>query len=286
VATYHRVRSTRLLLIGLLVASLVTITVDARGGETGPLAAMGRVGLAIITPLQKGLAAIVHPVAGFFGNIFRAGELAEENEVLSQQLEQVGSRLAQYTEVSAENMRLKELLGIREELQLSETIPATVIADSPSNLEWAVEVDQGSADGVEEDMAVIGPDGLVGRVITVGPSSAIVELIIDPSSQLGARIATSRQTGIITGQGDQDLRLDVFYEHVRAEVGDPIVTPGFRLDSGQGSVFPGGVQIGVVSRIESANGQNVVYVRPFTDFATIEDVLLVPSVEAVPAPAP
>src|ERR671918_427286 len=68
-ATYRRVRSTRLLVLGLLVASLVTITVDARGGRDGPMATLGRRLGAIIGPLQEGVAAVV----GLFGLSERHG---------------------------------------------------------------------------------------------------------------------------------------------------------------------------------------------------------------------
>lgn len=90
-ATYGRIRSTRLLVVGLLLASLVTITLDSRGGDSGPLAAAGRLLGAVVGPLQEGVAAVFRPVGSFFSNVFQAGSLAE-----------------QVAELEAENSELKE----------------------------------------------------------------------------------------------------------------------------------------------------------------------------------
>jgi hypothetical protein len=90
-ATYGRARSTRLLLIALLLTSLVTITVDSRAGDRGPLATIGRLGLAIVTPLQEGISAVVRPIGSFFSNVVRAGSLRAENAQLQADVPVFGS---------------------------------------------------------------------------------------------------------------------------------------------------------------------------------------------------
>ncbi len=287
-ATYGRARSTRLLVVGLLLASLVTITVDARGGGRGPLAAVGRVAVAIISPLQEGVSAIVRPIGGFFSNMFRAGSLAEENERLRAQLAETGESLSELTVVRAENERLEQLLELVDQLDVSERFGAHVIAFSVTNFERSVVVDRGSSSEAVDDMPVIantGRPGLVGRVVQVTPFSSVVQLMIDTDFFASARLVTSRESGILRGQGEEDLLLQLFDE-VRdpIRVGEPVETAGYTTPSGETGVFPSGIPIGEVSAVETPEaGPTVVRVRPYVDFSKLEDVVLIRPVLPVPA---
>jgi len=289
-ASYRRLRSTRLLVTGLLVASLVTITVDARSGDSGPLAAMGRIGLAIVTPLQKGLSAVAHPITSFFGNLFRAGALAEENAALRAQLGGFAESLAGIPELDARIARLNALLDLKQELGFTEGIGAEVIGAAPGNFYWTIEVNRGSADGVVEDMTAItgGPSGggLVGRVSLVGPSSSYVQLIVDPdeSAEVAARLVDSRERGILSGGGESDLTFVPIYSTKPIEVGDDLVTFLYRLPSGEGAISPGGIPIGEVSSVGGTPADPQIRVRPFVDFSTIEEVFLVPPADVIPLP--
>src|SRR5687768_15036605 len=91
--THRPIRSTRLLVFGLLLASLVTITVDARGGERGPLAVIGRGIGAVVGPLQEGVAAVFRPIGSFVTNVFRAGDLADQNRALQEEIAELRSTL-------------------------------------------------------------------------------------------------------------------------------------------------------------------------------------------------
>src|ERR671918_491764 len=111
--THRRVRSTRLLVLGLLVASLVTITLDSRGGREGPLAAIGRGLGAVIGPLQEGMAAVVRPVGSFVTNVFRSGTLADENAALREQIATLQRQASEVNSLRRENEELHRLLGER-----------------------------------------------------------------------------------------------------------------------------------------------------------------------------
>lgn len=287
-ATYGRIRSARLLVIALLLTSLVTITVDARGGRAGPLAAIGRVGITIITPLQKGVSAIVQPIGGFFSNMFRGGSLAEENDVLRSQLAEIGAKLAAIPALEAEIARLAALLDLREEVGLSETLGARVIALSPSNLEWYVEVGVGSSDGVVEDMPVIAHNALVGVVHDVLPSSSIVQLLIDTEFAAAARLETTRETGVLSGHGEDELELHLFDPEARVRPGDRVITAGYRLPNGDVGTYPPGIGIGEVVEVQknASTGGPTVLVRPYVDFSRLEEVLLVFPPAATPPQTP
>lgn len=275
-ATYGRIRSTRLLVVLLLLASLVTITLDSRGGESGPLSAAGRLLGAVVGPLQEGVAAVFRPVGSFFSNVFRAGSLAERVAELEAENAELGQLVQQGSELRAENEQYAVILEIAEDAGLDVT-GASVIGESTSNLEWAVFIDKGLDDGVEEDMPVIGPSGLVGRVVRVFDTVSQVMLIIDPDSKVSARLSASRETGLIEGQREELLRFGLIGTDTDITPGEIVETSGYQLDEGFTGIYPPGIPIGVVDRVEpSDDGITIrVLVRPNVDFSRLDKVGLV-----------
>jgi rod shape-determining protein MreC len=271
VATYRRPRSTRLLVLGLVLASLLTITVDYRGGSTGPLAGAGRAGLSLVTPLQEGVSAIFQPIGRFFSNIARAGQLRAENEILRQRLAEVTAQIPYATAYQRLYEELLQLLGLTEALQLG-GLGARVTAFSPSNFESSVTVNRGTDDGVEIGQPVVAADGLVGRVINVTASTAQVLLLIDDDSHVGVRLATSGEIGDLVGQREQDLRLELIDAETRVLPGERLVTSGL-----EGEIFPAGIPVGEVSRVvpDESSPNADVFVRPEVDFSRLDVVYVV-----------
>jgi rod shape-determining protein MreC len=274
--SYRRARSTRLLVVGLLLASLVIITVDSRGGQQGPLAAIGRTGAAIITPLQEGIATVFRPVGSFLSNVWRAGSVAEENRALREQIALLQRQQQEVLSLRRENEEFQRLLGIRESLEF-ETMGAVVLGDVPSNFEWGVFIDKGADDGVTVDMPVISGEGLVGRVVQVYPTSSMVMLIIDPDSAVAARLSASGERGVLVGQREEPLRFDFVDLETEVQPGETVETSGYQLQSGLEGLFPPGIPVGVVDRVDpdEANFSAGVFVRPNVDFSRLDFVLLV-----------
>lgn len=276
-ATYGRARSTRLLLIGLLLASLVTITVDSRAGDRGPLAAIGRIGASIVTPLQEGVSAVVRPIGSFFSNVVRAGSLRAENEQLQASIARLRTQLQEYFQLRRERDELFRQVQLEDEIGI-QGFGARVVAEGPSNYEWTVIADKGSADGVYDDMPVMSGSGLVGRVVQVYPTAAQVMLITDPNSSVTARLAESGELAQLQGNRDEDLRFSLVDPEVEVGPGELVVTSGYRLGDGtEAGWYPPGIPIGEVSVVENdpADLERVVYVRPYVDFTRLDLVLMV-----------
>ena len=278
-ATGGRIRSTRLLVVTLLLASLVTITLDARGGESGPLAAIGRVLGGIVGPLQEGVSAVFRPVGSFFSNVFQAGSLAERVDQLESENAELQTQLQETSEIQAENAEMAGILGLAEEEEL-EVMGATVIGESPVDFEWAVFVDKGSDDGVTVDMPVIGDSGLVGRVVQVFDTTSKVMLLIDPDSKVSARLSSTRETGLIEGQREELLRFTLIGADAEITPTEPVETSGYQFDEGYTGLFPSGIPIGEVERREASDdGVTVrVLVRPNVDFSRLDKVGIVTEV--------
>ena len=265
--------------MGLLLASLATITLDSRGGETGPLAAVGRVLGGIVGPLQEGVSAVFRPVGSFFKNVFQAGSLAEQNEALRREIDELRSALTETSTLRSENAEYEEILDLAEEKDFG-VLGARVIGESPVDFEWAVFIDKGQDDGVVEDMPVIGASGLVGRVVRVFDTTSKVMLIIDPDSKVSARLSTTRETGLIEGQREELLRFNLIGTDAQIVPGETVETSGYQLDEGYTGLFPPGIPIGAVaSREESEDGVTVkVLVRPVVNFSRLDTVGLLTDV--------
>lgn len=287
-ATYRRPRSTRLLVIGLIVTSLVTITVDFRGGDRGPLAAVGRGFASVVAPLQEGVAAVLRPIGSFFSSLFRAGSIRAENDRLEELVQELTAQVQFVQALQAENDAFREAIGLGGRLDY-ELFGATVTAASvQSNFEWSIQIDKGSDDGVSQDMAVVTGAGLVGRVVRVTPSAATVLLIIDPDSRVAVRLGGSRELAVLAGAREEDLRLDFFDAEAEVEPQERVVTATYRLDGEEEGVLPPELPVGVVSQVTPQEGGvgPQVLVRPAVDFSTLDYVFLVRPVETESGPDP
>jgi rod shape-determining protein MreC len=176
---------------------------------------------------------------------------------------------------------LEDLLGLQQSLgPRVETTAAQVIANGISNLEWTIEIDKGSSDGIAVDMPVIAAAGLVGHVIRVTSGASVVQLLIDPDSAVAGRLVTADESGLLEGQGEGDLRMSLVSPDAVVEPDDTVVTAGYRLLQGEAqSLYPPDVLIGTISHVLSEDNalEKSITVRPAVDFSTLDIVLVVVS---------
>jgi rod shape-determining protein MreC len=281
VALRNRARSTRLLVVTLVSVSLVTITVDYRESSDGPLNAIGDAALAVITPLQEAVSKVTHPIGNFFSTLVHLPSIRNDNEELR---ERVAVLEQERSTITADQQRLNELealLGLQESFSSKiETTAAQVISSGISNFEWTITIDKGSDDGLAVDMPVVAAAGLVGHIIRVTPTSSYVQLIIDPESSVAGRFDVSGETGLVEGQGANDLRVALVSPDVVVSPDERVVTAGFRFSGGtRQSLYPPNVLIGSVSRVftDDSGLSKFVTVRPAVDFSTLNVVLVVTS---------
>ena len=277
-AVRSRARSTRLLVVALVAVSLVTITIDYRDGDDGPLASMGNAALTVISPLQEVVSKVTHPIGNFFSTLFRLPSIRHERDVLRERVDALETQLSETTSDQARLADLEALFGLRESLGPKvQTMAAQVIANGVSNFEWTIEIDKGSSDGMARDMPVIASSGLVGHVVQVGANSSRVQLIIDPDSFVAGRLDVSRQTGLLSGEGNQDLQMSLVESTAEVSPDERVVTAGYRIRDVAESLYPPNVLIGTVSRVleQDAATEKFVTVRPAVDFSSLSLVLVV-----------
>jgi rod shape-determining protein MreC len=278
VALRSRARSTRLLVVTLVSASLITITVDYRQGDSGALAAAGDTAIAVIAPLQEAVSKVTDPIGNFFSTLVRLPAIRRENEELKSRVARLEEQVATTTSDRTRLNEVEALLGLQESFSARvETTAAQVIANGVSNFEWTITIDKGSSDGIADEMPVVAAAGLVGHVVRVTPDSSIVQLIIDPESFVAGRLDGSGETGLLEGEGDGDLRMSQVEADIQVLPDERVVTAGYRFGGVAESLYPPNVLIGTVSRVLSDDSalEKFVTVRPAVDFSTLSVVLVV-----------
>ncbi len=256
----------------LLAAAIVLITIDFRQPDGGPVDRLQRLAIAVFGPLQRGASAVVRPVGDLAGGVAELGGLREDNRRLEAEVARLRAQERTYADVLGENRRLRGALGMARRCGCR-TVGASVVASSGSNFQLSVTVDAGSRQGVERDMAVVDADGLVGRVTQVTADYATVLLVTDPASGVAATLARGKAPGIVKGSGAQLLSFQPVRAGTEVRRGDPVVTQGY-----QGSVFPAGLPIGVVERVDPAGAASLVprvAVRPYAALGTLDVVAVV-----------
>ena len=136
-------------------------------------------------------------------------------------------------------------------------------------------IDIGSEDGIEENMAVVTPAGVVGFISDVYPHSSRVQLLTDPRTSIGAIVQRpeSRVSSVVRGNGNVPTEPQFVNIAKDADIldGDTLVTSGF------GSIYPKGLYIGTIVSIHQDDNDFVKYavIRPGVDFSKLEEVFVI-----------
>jgi len=151
-------------------------------------------------------------------------------------------------------------------------LPAKVIDNSVNKQYNLIMLDRGKYDGIEEDMAVIGPDGIVGIVNGVSEHFARVLPVINRKFRVSAKFKKNNYFGSLSwnGRSYRHATLNEIPLHVSVSKGDSIVVSGF-----SGS-FPEGIPVGIVDKVLQKDGSfYIIEVLLATDFRKLFYVTVV-----------
>jgi rod shape-determining protein MreC len=222
---------------------------------------------AIFRPFQHSLHTTVGETSRAWGRLHGLWGAESENQKLQAELVSARARIQQLSEEAAETERLRELLDFKTRLPFP-TVAAEVIASSPGENSNTISVDKGSNAGLTADLGVITPEGIVGKIIAVFPSTSQVLLITDVSSGAGCTLENSRVQGVLKGEGRNVCRLQYIVKEEPVSPGEAIVTSG--LDQ----IYPKGLPVGRVTNVSRGNVYNNITVRPTAALERLETVLV------------
>jgi rod shape-determining protein MreC len=282
-------RRTGVLLIAISMGHLILISLQIPSKSGMPV--FQSVTFGAFARVQGTTASTLYGIRHFWGSYIWLRGVRSENETLKRQLADLQVRLQEQRALAARSERLQQLLNLRSSTNVP-TIAAEVIAGNPNPGMLTITIGRGSADGVEKDMAVIAPGGIIGRIVgRPAPHAARVQLLIDRNAAAGAFTERTHAGGMVIGADtDPPLIMDLVANMADVKPGDVVVA------SGVDGIYPKGFVIGRVETSERGAGlyRNVT-VRPTVDFSSLEEVLvvLVPARPATPdeaaepaAPAP
>jgi rod shape-determining protein MreC len=274
-----RSRSTlrrRAVVAGLIVLSLVLITISFRDPTGGPLHGIESAGATVLRPFEVAAERIARPfqdVYGYFSGLVNA---KSENERLRKEVNQLRQLALQGETARQENRQLRAALSYVDGPRFPEDyqpVNARIIA-RPSEFDRRVVISAGSDDGIRQDTPIVTRAGLVGRVTDLSGSAAQVTLITDENSAVQALDVKTHATGLVRhGQGESSLILDRVTKDRNVQNGDVIVTAGTRSPQ-YPSLFPRGIQIGVVTSVGQSDTSlyKQIQIAPYVDFSSLDAV--------------
>lgn len=255
------------LFITILALNLVLLTVQVRSEQ----------GLFL---LRKWSLFFVTPVASAMYFVTDKSEKTLRRYVFLRRAQQENQRLLSKNaalQVEVEQLRAMQSMAVRSahyslirRQYLFGTLLAGIIWKSSSFHSDHFGINAGTREGIRRNAAVLSPEGVVGRVVTIEPFGAEVEPITSRGSAVGGVLSRTRLQGVLQGNGSNLLEWKLIPNHEKVKVGEVAYT------SGADRIYPKGLPIGLV--VKSERGEMVyrdISVRPFVDYSRLEEVMVI-----------
>jgi len=204
--------------------------------------------------------------------------LEAENRRLRKENHLLENQLGQYREGYLDALRLRKILMLKEQLDITPVI-AEVIDREHSSVFRSILIDKGTAHGLKTGLPVLSDQGIAGRITECSWHLSRIMLIVDVNSNVSALLQHSRAHGILQGAGAAGCRLKYVSKTEDVKVGDVVIS------SGLGGIFPKGILLGVVTAVDKKEGDffQRIDVQPSVDFGKLEEVaVLIPRKDRKP----
>jgi rod shape-determining protein MreC len=256
------------ILAALLLSQVVLMSTNARHPDSEQ--SVLRIWLVTgFAPVVRVADSILSSVKGTGASYVDVRHAREENLELREKVDQLTAERNKAFERAAELDLLRMQLALPTRPQYRE-LAANVISRDASLWFRRLTIDRGTLDGVKRDMPVATAGGIVGRVISVGPNFAMVQVITDKHAGVGAMLQASRAMGEVRGRDDHRCELKNISTSEKVEVGESVVTTG--LDR----IYPKGLLVGTVESIDADPNApwHKIVVKPAAPVDRVEHVLV------------
>ena len=273
-------------MVGLVVLSLILITISFRESSTGPLSGVQAAGATVLRPFEVAAERVARPFRDVYGYFAGLVHVKRENGRLKTEVNQLRQQAELGQSARAQNARLRDQLHFVD----SPLFPSDYSAVNTRIIGWRSEFDDqvviaaGRDHGIRQETPVVTSDGLVGSVTQVIGDSALVTLLTDQSSAVQARDQNSGAFGLVRhGQGQGSLIVDRVTKDKQVTAGDVIVTAGTR-SSKYPSLFPAGIPIGWVTSAGQSDTApyKQIQIQPYVDFTSLDAVTALITSKKIP----
>jgi rod shape-determining protein MreC len=221
-----------------------------------------------VTPLARAVEGVRSGTEGFLQNYVLLRDTHAENQRMRSELGRLKLE-NQFLKTELATADRAKALTAFEAHSPSKMIAARVTGTATGASASAVFVDRGSTSGVEKGMAVLTPDGIVGKVLAAYPTASLVLLAPDPSFAAGVVSQKHHVRGVLQGLGHGSCRVYYVQNEEKVENGEWFYT------SGDDRIFPKGVPVGPVTAARSGNPFQEITVEPSGLAGGLEEVLII-----------
>lgn len=244
--------------------------------ESGQLAPIEDLAQYIIAPIQRSFDSLVDTTGNTFGAFRDTQALRAENRQLQAENNQLRTDNVRLKEFEAENATLRDLLQFSRNTPNYDMLAADVIGRDPSPYLGTITINIGDNRNVKPGMPVItSGSALIGRVMSVSPRTSKVQLLQDVASAVNGVTQSNRASGLVRGQPDGSLIMDLI------PLGETVLPGDIVLTSGLGGDLPRSLVIG---QVEEATRRDIdlfqtAVIRAAADLSRLEVVMVISNFE-------
>ena len=253
------------LLAVALVFQILLLAVQVRRPDGARLIRVWAVEL--FTPAERAGSWVLDELRGGWSGYIGLFRANRENQLLKSQVAELSMQNNALESRSAEAQRLEALLQFRDAHADAPLLAARVIGGD-AGTGRAIYIDRGERDGVQVNMGVITPQGVVGKILEVYSTTAQVLLLTDKNGGAGAMLADSRTQGATRGTGGPAILLDYVSNDLDVKPGERVLT------SGMDRIFPKDLPLGTVVDVKPGNPFKQITLKPAAHLDQLEEVLV------------
>jgi rod shape-determining protein MreC len=230
-----------------------------------------------VTPLARLLESGRSGTVGFFKDYFVLLDVRQQNKRLQTDLNRVQLE-NQFLRSQLDTAERGQALAVFQQQSGMKTIAARIVGNSPGSNGRVVLIDRGTGSGIQPGMAVMTPDGIVGKIVSSYPTASTLLLITDPTFAAGVISQKNRVHGTLKGTGNSSVLVDFVQNEQTVEVGEWFYT------AGDDRIFPKGLPAGVVTAARPGRTVKEIFLSPSGLQNGLEDVLVILEGDHKPIP--
>lgn len=254
------------LLVAVILAQVLLLAFQIKRGQDVRLVRVWSVDL--LTPPQHAGTFLLSKIDGAWFGYIDLRHARAENRQLADEVGRLRLQNQGLQSQAAEAGRLAKLLGFRQANADVPMLAADVIGASADSNSQTVFINRGEREGVHRNMAVVTPDGVVGKIFEAFPHTAQVLLITDRESGVGALLANTRTHGVVKGTAGPLLWMDY------VSVGEKVPAGELILTSGEDKIFPKDLPVGTVASTKTGFPFQAIELDPAAHLNRLEEVLV------------
>lgn len=262
-------------LVAAILAQLVLLAYQVRSNQEVRLIRVWSV--SAVTPLARLLESGRSATVNFFKDYFVLVDVRQQNKRLQTELNRLQLE-DQYLRSELDTADRGRALAVFKEQSRMKTVAARIIGNSPGSNGRVVLIDRGTGSGIQPNMAVITPDGIVGKIVSSYPTASTLLLITDPSFAAGVLSQKNRVHGTLKGAGNSSAIVDYVQNEQNVEVGEWFYT------AGDDRIFPKGLPAGTVTAVRPGRTAKQIFLSPSGLEHGLEDVLVILEGDHQPIP--